>query len=147
MSSVQSDILDAIEVRVNATLPTYSRLRHSYNLEANDYRSSKLAYGVGAGSGAQVPGATKSITMDQIFFVVLTGTFGGRSNDDAERTALKTVYDDLEVLYRDLFQSKIGIPASVYLVSELALEDPLLVAENVISVKANFIVKHRKTTT
>ena len=147
MSSVQTDILTAIETRVNATLPTYSRLRYTYNLEANDYRGSKLAYGIGAGSGSQVEGATKSITMDQVFFVVLTGTFGGRSNDSDERTALKTVYDDLEVLYRDLFQSKIGIPASVFLVSELALDDPELIAENVISVKANFTIKHRKTTT
>jgi len=144
--SAQADILNAIESRVNAVLPSYKRLKYSYDLEKNNKRASDDAYGIGAGAGSSVEGTFRTITMDQEFFVILTKDFGGRSDDNAERTALKAIYDDMETLYRDLFQSKIGIPSVVYLVSELSLDEPEKIADNVISVRMSFTVKHRKST-
>lgn len=147
MSSAQTDILAAIDARIAAVLPAYKRLKYSYDLEANDYRGSKSAFGVGAGAGSSVDGTHKSITMDQSFFVVLTETYGGRQNDTAERAALNTIYDNIETLYLDFFQSKLGLSSVVYLVSSLELDEPEVLADNVISVKMNFTVKHRKQTT
>ena len=143
--SAQTDILNAIESRVNVVLPSYKRLKYSYDLEKNNKRTSDDAYGIGAGAGSSVEGTFRTITMDQEFFVILTKDFGGRSDDNAERAALKAIYDDMETLYRDLFQSKLGIPAVVYLVSELSLDEPEKIADNVMSVRMNFTVKHRKT--
>ena len=144
--SAQTDILNAIESRINAVLSSYKRLKYSYDVEKNNKRASDDAYGVGAGAGSSVEGTFQSITMDQEFFVILTKDFGGRSDDNAERTALKAIYDDMETLYRDLFQSKLGIPSVVYLVSELSLDEPEKIADNVISVRMSFTVKHRKST-
>ena len=144
--SAQTDILNAIESRVNAVLSSYKRLKYSYDVEKNNKRASDDAYGIGAGAGSSVEGTFRTITMDQEFFVILTKDFGGRSDDNAERTALKAIYDDMETLYRDLFQSKIGIPSVVYLVSELSLDEPEKIADNVISVRMSFNVKHRKST-
>lgn len=144
--SAQTDILNAIESRVNVVLPSYKRLKYSYDVEKNNKRASDDAYGIGAGAGSSVEGTFRTITMDQEFFVILTKDFGGRSDDNAERTALKAIYDDMETLYRDLFQSKIGIPSVVYLVSELSLDEPEKIADNVISVRMSFTVKHRKST-
>ena len=144
--SAQTDILNAIESRVNAVLPSYKRLKYSYDLEKNNKRASDDAYGIGAGASSSVEGTFRTITMDQEFFVILTKDFGGRNDDNAERTALKAIYDDMETLYRDLFQSKLGIPAVVYLVSELSLDEPEKIADNVISVRMSFTVKHRKST-
>ena len=144
--SAQTEILNAIESRVNAVLPSYKRLKYSYDVEKNNKRASDDAYGIGAGAGSSVEGTFRTITMDQEFFVILTKDFGGRSDDNAERTALKAIYDDMETLYRDLFQSKIGIPSVVYLVSELSLDEPEKIADNVISVRMSFTVKHRKST-
>lgn len=144
--SAQTDILNAIESRVNAVLPSYKRLKYSYDVEKNNKRASDDAYGIGAGAGSSVEGTFRTITMDQEFFVILTKDFGGRSDDNAERTALKAIYDDMETLYRDLFQSKLGIPSVVYLVSELSLDEPEKIADNVISVRMSFTVKHRKST-
>jgi len=143
--SAQTDILNAIESRINAVLPSYKRLKYSYDLEKNNKRASDDAYGIGAGASSSVEGTFRTITMDQEFFVILTKDFGGRNDDNAERTALKAIYDDMETLYRDLFQSKLGIPAVVYLVSELSLDEPEKIADNVISIRMNFTVKHRKT--
>lgn len=144
--SAQTDILNAIESRVNVVLPSYKRLKYSYDVEKNNKRASDDAYGIGAGAGSSVEGTFRTITMDQEFFVILTKDFGGRSDDNAERTALKAIYDDMETLYRDLFQSKLGIPSVVYLVSELSLDEPEKIADNVISVRMSFTVKHRKST-
>lgn len=144
--SAQADILNAIESRVNTVLSSYKRLKYSYDIEKNNKRASDDAYGIGAGAGSSVEGTFQSITMDQEFFVILTKDFGGRSDDNAERTALKAIYDDMETLYRDLFQSKLGIPSVVYLVSELSLDEPEKIADNVISVRMSFTVKHRKST-
>jgi len=146
MSSAQTIILNAIETRTNAVLPTYSRLKYSYNIEQNSRRVSADSYGIGSGAAISVTGTNRTITLDQEFFVVLTKDFGGRDNDAAERDSLKGIYDDLETLYRDLFQSKLGIPAEVYLVSELSLDEPEKIADNVISVTMRFLVKHRKAT-
>ena len=147
MTSATTDVLTAIETRVNAVLPDYSRLRYSYDIEKNDKRSSDDGYAIGAGASLSTEGTFRTITLDQEFFVTLTKDFGGRSNDSAERTALKSIYDDLETLYRDLFQSKLGIPATVYLVSDLALDEPVKIGQNVISVNITFTVKTRKSTT
>lgn len=143
-----SDILTAIETRLVAVLPAYSgkRLKYSYDLENNDSRTAANAYGIGSSSASSVTGTNRSITLDQSFFVVLTRQFGGRDNDADERTKLKEVYDDLENLYRDFFESKLGIPTTVYLVSELSLDEPENIGQNVISVRMNFTVKHRKAT-
>lgn len=145
MTAVRS-ILTAIETRVNAVLPNYSRLKYSYDVEKNSKRTSENAYGIGVGAGNSVEATFRTVTMDQTFFVILTNDFGGRDNDLAERDALKSLYDDLEILYRDLFQSKIGIPDTVYLVSELALDEPEKIGQNVISVRMEFLVKHRANT-
>jgi len=146
MSSSQRQILSAIDTRVQAVLPTYSLLKYSYDLEANDYRGSELGYGVTVGGGNSVEGTHKSITMDQSFGVILTGRFGGRAKDLAEREALNVIYDNLELLYVDFFQSKLGINSVVYLVSSLELDEPEKIADNIISVKMNFTVKFRKQT-
>lgn len=146
MTSATTTILGAIETRVQAVLPSYTRLKYSYELEKNNKRGSSDAYGIGAGAGSSSAGTNRTITLDQEFFVVLSKDFGGRSDDAAERTSLKAIYDDLETLYRDLFQSKLGIPSTVYLVSELSLDEPEQLGDNVISVRMNFTVKHRKTT-
>lgn len=146
--SATSDILTAIETRLLTVFSggEYERLRYSYNLEKNDFRTSKNGYGIGAGAASSVVGTHQTITLDQEFFVSFVRNYGGRDNDTAERSELSTIYNDLETLYRDLFQSKLGIPNTVYLVSELNLDEPENIADNVISVTMRFIVKHRKAT-
>jgi hypothetical protein len=144
--SAPTDILTAIETRVGSVLPSYKRLEHSYDLEANSSRVSDGAYGVGSGAANSAEGTLRTLTLDHEFFVILSKKFGGRSGDAADRAALKQIYDDIELLYKDLFQSKLGIPSIVYLVSELSLDTPELIGDNVISVRMNFIVKHRVST-
>lgn len=144
--SATTEILNSLETKTAALLPSYKRLKYSYDLERNDSRGANSAYGIGASDGVSVTGTNRTITMDQSFFVVLSKKFGSRADDSGERVALKDIYDDLDTLYRDFFQTKLSLNNTVYLVSELSLDSPEKIGEDVISVRMNFIVKFRKST-
>ena len=147
MSSNQTLILDAINDRIVALALGRNKLKYSYSLEKNDTRGEANAYGYGVSDGSAVAGTLKSVTIDQTFFVVLTENFINRRGDSKEDIAIKTIYDDMEVIYQDFVTSKLGINATVLLVSELSLDAPEKISDNTISVQASFIVKHRQPTT
>ncbi len=148
MSSAQKQILAGIETRIQSVLgSSWSRMPYSYELEKNDFRTIKKSYGVGADSGSTSEGTVNAVTMDQDFFVVLATNAPNRKDDSAEREALDEIYDNLELLYRDFFISKLNVSSIVLVVSAFDLDAPERPADNVISVRANFTVKHRKSTT
>jgi hypothetical protein len=148
MSSAQTQILEGIETRIGKVLTTaWKRLNYSYELEKNDFRTIKRSFGIGAGSGSTVDGTVNAVTMDQEFFVVLATNHGNRKDDSSEREALNEIYDNLESLYRDFFISKLDTNNLVLTVSAFDLDEPERPADNVISVRASFTVKHRKSTT
>lgn len=145
MSAI-SDVLTAIDTRLAATISGYTRLKHSYDLELNNLRDSAAGYAIVSGAAQETVGATKAITLDHDFGVILTRKFGGRANDTEERSVLNTIYGDLELLYRDFASSKLGIANTVLVVNNLSMDEPEKIADNVISVKMNFTVRHRKAT-
>lgn len=147
MSSNQTLILDAIDARMALLLPSYSRLKYSYDLEKNNTRGETNAWGAGAGGAEIAEGVMKSLTLAQSFFVVISDTYTNRSSDLKEVAALKSIYDALEVVTLDFISSKVGIPATVLVVEAVGLDEPENISENTISVKANFIIRHRKATT
>lgn len=147
MSSNQSLIMDAIDARIIALALGRDKLKYSYDLERNDKRSEKNAYGYGVGSGSAIPGTLKAVTMDQEFFVVLTENYVNKKNEDAEVVALKAIYDDMEVIYQDFVSSKLGINSTVLLVSDIILDEPEKISENTIAVKGIFTVRHRQPLT
>ena len=147
MSSNQTLILNAIQTRITALGLSRTKLDYSYDLEKNSKRSEKSAYGFGAGSAEWEQGTHRTVTLNQSFFVVLTENYVNRSDDSKEDTAIKAIYDDIETIFLDFASSKLGIAATVLVVESLSLDEPIKISENTISVKANFIVKHRKTTT
>jgi len=147
MSSNQTQILDAIELRMKTLLPTHSRLSYSYDLVKNNNRNSQKAWGAGALEGTSFSGVNKSISLDQTFFVVLTENYINRSGDSKEIDALKSIYDNIDTIYADFMMSKLGINSVVLVVDSLVLEEPTKISENVVSVRALFNIKHRKSLT
>ena len=145
--SNQSLILAAIETRITALATGRTKLKYSYDLEKNGSRSETNAYGFGAGASSQVEGPTKAVTQDQEFFVVLTEKFVNRTGDSKESESINTIYADMETIISDFVSSKLGINATVLVVQSVGLDAPEKISENSISIKANFIVKHRKATT
>ena len=147
MSANQTDILNAIDTKGAALLPSYTRLAYSYDLEKNHSRNSDASYAVGVGSAESAEGVLKSVTLNQNFFVVLSATTHNRRYDAKEIEALKTIYDDIETIYKEFVLSRMGLLSIVMVVDSLSLDEPEKIAQNVISVKANFNIMHRKSVT
>lgn len=148
MSSVQTTILNAIDTRIAAVLSaSWSRMPYSYEIEKNDYRGMQYSWGSGALDGSTSEGTTNAVTMDQDFFVTLAVAHDNRKTDQSERSAINTIYDNLEDIWRDFYTSKLGASSVVLTVSAFDLDEPERPADNIVSVRATFTVKHRKSTT
>lgn len=147
MASNQTEILNAIETQLAILLPQHTRLSYSYDLQKNNSRNGSTAYGFGIGAGSpDNAGVIKSVTLDQDFFVVITESFVNRSCDTDENDSLKIVYNNIETVLTSFSSSKLGISSIILLIEQPALDEPEKIGENTISVKANFIIKHRKIT-
>lgn len=146
MSSNQTLILEAMELRMVALNLGRTKLDYTYDLEKNGKRAEANSYGLGIGAGDESLGTMKSLTLDQEFFVTLTQTYTPRSDDSSEKSALISIYDDLEFITRDFAQSKVGAPEIVLVVSQTSIEAPEKIADTTLSVRANFNIKHRATT-
>lgn len=145
MSSNQTLILEAMELRMIALDLGRSQLDYTYDLEKNGKRAETDAYGIGVGAGDEVAGVNKSLTLDQEFFVVLTEVYTNRSDDSNETAALKRIYDDLEFITRDFANTKLGAPDLVLTVQQTSIEEPTKISDTTVAVRANFTVKHRAT--
>jgi hypothetical protein len=145
--SATSEILDAIEARIEALSTGRKKLAYSYDLEKNNSRDQASAYGYGSADADQETGPLKTVTLNHTFFVVLTEKFVNRRGEAKEVESLKKIYDDIETIYLDFCSSKLGVPNTVLVVESLSMDEPLKISENVVSVRANFVIKHRKRTT
>lgn len=142
-----TDILGAIETRVQAVLPnTYSRLRYTYDLEKNEFRDIEDGYAIGVASGETVTGINRAATFDQTFFVIITDRYINRGTDAKEREILKDIYDNLETVYKDIFQSKAGLGNIILVVQDIGFEEPEKLSDGTLSVRMNFTVKYRVAT-
>jgi len=147
MSSNATLILGAIEARIQAVTSGYSKLNYSYELEKNSGRGGNKGYGFGAGSAETESGVNKSVTKNQTFFVVISEKMINRNSDSGEDAALKAAYDTIELIENDFMSSKLGLASTVIVVESFSLDEPTKIGENTITIKANFVVKHRKATT
>ena len=147
MSSNATLILGAIETRIQAVTTGYVKLKYSYELEKNSGRGGSKGYGFGAGAAETESGVNKSVTKNQTFFVVISESMTNRNSDSGEDAALKAAYDTIELIENDFMSSKLGLASTVIVVESFGLDEPTKIGENTITIKANFVVKHRKATT
>lgn len=141
-----SSILTSLTTQIGTTLGgDWSELDHVYNLEDNNFRNAQNRFGVGAGSGSNVAGTNKAITLDFDFFVVLTKNYVNRSSDLAERSALSAIYDEFENINDDVFQKKLNNP-SVLVVQGIEYSAPEVINKGTIAVRVDFTIKYRNET-
>lgn len=147
MSKV-GDILTQMASDVDALLGAgWNELKYVYDLEKNDIRTAHQGYGVGVGAGDSVAGPTRTVTIDQEFFVVLSYRFENRSSDSSQRSAISSLYSKMEVLDKNLFQTKLNLQATVLVVSAIGIDEPLITDDGVMYLVNRYTVKYRNATT
>lgn len=139
-----SSILASLTSEVANTLGNdWSELKYIYDVESNDFRSTKKGYGVGIETTNTVSGTNKAATYDMGVFVVLTDKFNNRAGDENQRTTLTTLLDAKELLDVEIFQKKLN-NSSVLVVQSISMDAPEVVDDNTLSLRFNYIIKYRQ---
>jgi hypothetical protein len=131
------DIKDGAEAVIATYLgSSYKKLAYLNDVEKNNYNSNSNRYGVRALSANQVPGVTKYPTITQSFEVVLTKAYRESSLDDTEQLekALDN-FNDMLSIYRELVNSKCGVPNIVLNVNNISIAEPEYIVDSKVAVQ------------
>ncbi len=137
VSSITGTILTFIETSVEAALPSIAKSKHYYDLNKNDAVKNGYVYSVTPGSGSNVPGTLRHVTIEQDFEITISRDYiENTSNDINLRTAVDSIYQDNETIIREIALRKTTV-ANVLRVAEPSFTAPI-VNENQKSVSVTF---------
>jgi hypothetical protein len=144
--AIVSDILGALDAEVTSLLPAYKKSKFTYFIEKNNRVTSKKIYTIRPDSGKSAVGTTLSATFDQNFDVILSDIFQDKNDSDKDLAdKILALHTDVETLYIQLFQKRLGLTsAQVLLVSLVDISAPEVDVDNsTVSLTATFGVKYR----
>lgn len=145
MATIVQDILTNVKSTASTVLGAlYKELRFVYSIEKNDLRSTEKAYSCRPLSASPAETITRHYTLDHQFELVLTDTIG-RADDDTQRfDALHVMYDKADEIFKELVNTKLGLPATVLLVTSPSMSEPEFINDNkLVILRMQFTVKYR----
>lgn len=146
MSTI-GDLTTAIKTRTAAVLGgTYSEANYGIEFLKNHQKGSSQVYAVLPQTLLESSTVTRSVTYDQEFIVKIGNVYINKSLSDANQQ--QTIIDSMELakdLYKDLIDTKCGLPGVCLNVTGLEVEDPTSLPESkMIVIIMTFIVKYRE---
>jgi len=148
MSVLINDLLAGIKTRVSTVLGSeFSELPFLIDVSQNNFNQNHNRYGVIPQASFETDSVTKYVTMEQVFQVVLTKAFIDDGISDADKQAKRTELQDLFLdIYKDLINTKAGVPSIVMNITDLNVEDAeYLDEEKVVVMKASINILYRFT--
>jgi hypothetical protein len=144
---IVSDIIDAIESQINSILPEYKKAAFVYDLGLNNRKQAKKVYAIKPGSASNVTGSTMTITLDHDFDVTLSDIYNPKNDSDSSlQDKVLEMHEDIEELYKVLFQRKLGL-VKVLVVQVVDISEPDIDNDNnTVSLTVTFSIKYRKET-
>ncbi len=140
-----TDIVNSINARIQAVLPTYAPLDYLYEIEKNNYQRNSKRFGTRVAAGLQINTTLKKISVAQTFSVTLTDFYKSNNNSDSDKQAtVLSLSDDLIAVMVDLIFTKIGLPDTVLNTELGGLADPLFIEEsNVCIMEMDITISYR----
>jgi len=148
MATVIEDIVNSMETEVATELgASYKELAYKIDVQKNNFRQSKLRYGVRALESSEIAGVVKFTTYDQSFEVILTTQYQQSSiNDEAQIQAGLDLRASMLDIYKRLINTNAGLPGTVMNVKELVMaEVEYLESDKVAVSKALVTITYRLT--
>lgn len=144
---IVSDIVSAIETNINSILPEYKKAAFVYDLGLNNRKQGKKIYSIRPGQASSVSGSTTTITLDHDFTVTLSDIYNPKNDSDsAVQDKVLEIHEDIEELYKFVFQRKLGL-ARVLVVQVVDISEPELDNDNnTVAITVTFSIKYRKET-
>ena len=148
MSNLVEQITDAMISEVQTALGSdYSKLCYFYDVSKNNFISNAKRFGVIPSSGVSGITPLRTYTIDHEFQVVITDNyFNKEDGDESQRAVIEELYEQLDEVTNRLYAKKLGIPSIVFFVTLDSMESPEFIEEdNVAIIRANFVVKYRRS--
>lgn len=146
MAANVDNIISSMETQIGTTLgASYSKLNFVYDIEKNTFKTNPNRYGVVTLEAVNNPSIIKASTLDHVFQVVLTDNYvNSPANDLALQEAINNLYDKLNEVEVQFYQSKLGLP-SLVMYSELSvINEPEIIEEHkIVALRGDFLVKYR----
>lgn len=141
-----TNIVAGISSRISTVLGAgYGKLPYITDVEKNNYVTNSDRYGVRALTATQTDSVTKNVTNLQSFEIVLTKAYyQSKLDDDAAQTATHELQDSILDIYKDLINTRAGVPATVLNLTDLIIIEPEYIEESkVVVIRANFNILYR----
>lgn len=148
--TIVTQILAQTKVVILATLgATYHEVPYFYNAESNDLRGARLAYGVRPMAATfSDQGVNRFYTLDHLFEILLFDTIARGGDDSQRETALTTMYDKADSIFKALVNTKINLSTIVLNVFQPSLLEPQFFQGDKIAVlRMQYKVKYRSSLT
>lgn len=151
MTTIVSQIKSGLETRIEATIPTYSKLSYQVDIGKNKFKGNYKGYSVLPSSASQTEGLVGSITLDHSFQLTLIDSYnqGGKSqiSDELKASRISELNNDILKAYKDITVNKGLVDSSVLIISDLSInEAEFLEEEKVITISCNFNIKYKINT-
>lgn len=148
MSTHVTSIITEMKSQIATVLgATWQELQFVQELNRNNTRTAKNAYGVRPLDASSAEGAAlRTITLDHFFEIILTDALIRRKADTDVEASTGTLYDKADEIFKVLVNSKVNLPSIVLSVSEPSLSAPEIIEDaNLIAVRMRVKVKYRST--
>lgn len=148
MAAIVTTILTNMLSTISTTLGAgYQELRHVYDVTKNDIRTAKLAYGVRPLSAlSSDPGMLRAYTVDQSFEIILSDTITRGASDAERTTAIGTMFDKADEIFKVLVNTKAGAASYVLVVNNPAMSEPEFLEDNqIVLLRMQLNIRYRST--
>lgn len=145
MSAHVTSILSGGLSTISSTLgASWKRLMDVYDVRKNVERVASKGYGMRPLEGVTpTEQVNRYYTLDQRFEVVLTDVITRGDTDTQMSTAIGTLYDKADEIFKAMIATKVGYPSAVLNCFSPYVSAPEILGEGVVIVRLQFTVKYR----
>lgn len=145
MSAIVTDILTGIlAICATACSTGYQEIHFVREPQKNGERGGKLGYGARTLEADTAESITGTYNLDHKFEIVLTDTYGREDSDYKTRSALNTMYDKADEIFKRIVTTKAGAPTYVLIVNEQSISEPeYFETDNIIALRMRVNIRYR----
>lgn len=114
----------------------YKKLAYLQDVEKNNYKTNTDRYGVRVLAGGEVPGVTKNVHITHTYEIVLSKSYKESSISDTEQSEIALDnFNNMLSIYKDIVNTKAGVPLSVLNVTNLQLSEPEYIVDSKVAIQ------------
>jgi len=147
MSNLVEQINDSLTSEIATALgATYSELDFIWDVSKNRFNQNEKRYGVRPMAMESTNQINKKYSVDQGFEVIVTTDYYNREDDESQRAAVFEVYDQMDIIIKNIHKKKAGLPSLVFNTMPFSVDEIEFLEDDgstVAVLRAQFIINYR----